>query len=101
MIRVSGGLAFARRNINFVLTFSAKEARVFYEAPTASICDICEGSDCGNDKCTIKAEEQRSSAVPENYFEKEAGNPRTSGCPKTTSAILGMIVSAVLARLFF
>lgn len=39
--------------------FVARQARTFYKLPETTLCDICEGDDCG-DSCTIRAEEQRA-----------------------------------------
>lgn len=36
---------------------SARKARVFYQSPTATLCDICEGQDCEN-VCTTDPETQ-------------------------------------------
>lgn len=40
-----------RTNLNFC---TARRARVFYEPKTATLCDICEGEDCG-DVCVKQA----------------------------------------------
>lgn len=37
----------------------ARRARQFYRMREASLCDICEGSDC-SDTCQIRASQQRS-----------------------------------------
>lgn len=71
---------------------------MFYEAPTATLCDICEGSDCG-DKCTVKAEEQRSSTGPENYFETVEGRKVAQSTSTKLSSASGIILVALLARL--
>jgi len=35
--------------------FKARRARQFYQVKQSSLCDICEGEDCGN-SCKIRAE---------------------------------------------
>lgn len=39
--------------------FAARRARQFYRMRETTLCDICEGNDCG-DNCEIRASEQRS-----------------------------------------
>lgn len=86
----------------FLLVFSAQKSRVFYEAPHAALCDICEGSDCG-DTCTIKAEQQRSSDSENFFAKKDLDNEgrvvmRSGGVQ--TGVALGVMLMALFAALY-
>ncbi|XP_055684023.1 thioester-containing protein 1 allele R1-like isoform X3 [Lutzomyia longipalpis] len=73
---------------------NARRARQFYSANPASLCDICEGDDCG-DSCTPKAQQQTSGREPGSPLD----NPSAVGA---ASAILNsfavLIVCSLLAR---
>lgn len=49
----------SKKIIYLRFNFTARRARVFYRGPTATLCDICEGEDCGN-ICSVEAEARES-----------------------------------------
>lgn len=81
---------------------SAQKSRVFYEGPHAALCDICEGSDCG-DKCTIKAEQQRSGQ--DGYWKDHNDEkisydpPMKAGGNVIKSSVIGVIFMMVYTAL--
>lgn len=88
---------------------AAQKSRVFYSAPHAALCDICEGSDCG-DKCSIKAEQQRSGqdGYWKDHNDEEAKKEAASGTvlfkagsgAAVNSVAVGTLLMAAVAALF-
>jgi CD109 antigen len=71
----------------------ARRARQFYKGPAATLCDICEGDDCGDD-CTIRASEQKA-----DVRETDDGKGGQSSTFSSLS-FYSIIVAVVLAKLF-
>lgn len=68
---------------------------MFYKAQQSTLCDICEGSDCG-DTCTAKTAEQRAEKPEETLEEfanKKFVESKSNGFSVTASVILVAICS--------
>ena len=48
---------------NTIITILARRARVFYEPKMTTLCDICEGEQCG-DVCSIKSGKREDGTLP-------------------------------------
>ncbi|XP_059619137.1 CD109 antigen-like isoform X4 [Phlebotomus argentipes] len=69
---------------------NARRARMFYSANPASLCDICEGDDCGQ-SCTPQAQQQTS--------DKEPGSPLDRPGPVGSSSKVESLIYLVLGSL--
>lgn len=68
---------------------------MFYRAQQSTLCDICEGTDCG-DTCTAKTAEQRAEKPEETLEEfanKKFVEARSSSFSVTASVFLVAICS--------
>lgn len=68
---------------------------MFYRAQQSTLCDICEGSDCG-DSCTAKTAEQRAERPEETLEEfanKKLADVTNDGFSIAASVILVAICS--------
>lgn len=69
--------------------FIARRARVFYEAQTATLCDICEGEQCGD---TCSSNPRGNSQTGQNIKNEPA-----SGNGLLANSLLVLLASAILA----
>ncbi|XP_055710660.1 thioester-containing protein 1 allele R1-like isoform X3 [Phlebotomus papatasi] len=74
---------------------NARRARMFYSANPASLCDICEGDDCG-DSCTPKAQQQTLDREPESPLDRASVSHSS-----TTESFTFLIFGSLIARFFF
>lgn len=76
--------------------FLARKATQFYRVPESTLCDICEGDDCG-ESCQPKAQEltqDTAQAQPKN--EAKTGN----GSAVIVSSPLFLLISVVINNFF-
>lgn len=78
---------------NFLRRILARRARIFYRGPRATLCDICEGEDCG-DTCEAAFRAQKS------LINSEDDDNDKSTSTLTRSVLLILLTSLILIRLF-
>uniref|UniRef100_A0A6B2E4V8 CD109 antigen n=1 Tax=Phlebotomus kandelakii TaxID=1109342 RepID=A0A6B2E4V8_9DIPT len=71
---------------------NARKARMFYSANPASLCDICEGDDCG-ESCTPQAQQQMAENEPTSPLDKPTARSSSSTVESLTFLILGSLIS--------
>lgn len=80
---------------NFLRRILARRARIFYRGPRATLCDICEGEDCG-DTCEAAFRAQKSLI---NSEDDDDDNDKSTST-LTRSVLLILLTSLILIRLF-
>uniref|UniRef100_A0AAG5DEP7 CD109 antigen n=1 Tax=Anopheles atroparvus TaxID=41427 RepID=A0AAG5DEP7_ANOAO len=80
---------------------NSRIARQFYEGPKASLCDICEGEDCG-EACTIRSQKQRSSDAPgsNESFPYHGGPMVMNGGQTLYASCVTLLLATMLVTMF-
>ena len=82
----------------FFFVILARRARMFYKMREATLCDICEGSDC-SDTCEIRASKQRSETSVFDDEEQTARVEQTSHSSTIQNSINILVATFLLKYL--
>lgn len=77
---------------NFTLV-SARQSRMFYKTQETTLCDICEGEDCG-EMCKVRAEKQSSAGAAADNA--SASSSIRSGTASFALATLSVLVVRIM-----
>lgn len=87
-----------RNNILHLIV--ARRARMFYKMREATLCDICEGSDC-SDTCQIRPSKQRSEKSAFDDEEEVARVTQTSHSSAIQNSMYILVASFLLKYLTY